>query len=223
MIPRARCCSARASAQDHFALRIRAQRHTRRCALDLPGRIDEGDGRSQAAHRIRRRVPGRVDVVAGVFAVVVGLRLNRAAHAPVISIMRTVEGPPPWSRRLAVLLRRLRADNGAPARWRLFARRHWCGGAAAPVASHRDSAAAHRLSPRTFHGVGVTLTGWDCAAASRRGTLIYLHGVADNRASGAGVVQRYVSRGFDVIAFDSRAHGQSSGDSCTYGYSRSRT
>ena len=71
----------------------------------------------------------------------------------------------------------------------------------------------------TFAGAGVSLDAWRCAATTdRRGTLIYLHGVADNRGSSTGVVQRYRSRGFDVIAYDSRAHGQSTGDSCTYGY-----
>ena len=52
----------------------------------------------------------------------------------------------------------------------------------------------------------------------RRGTLIYLHGVADNRASGAGVIERFRKRGFDVVAYDSRAHGESDGDACTYGF-----
>ena len=72
---------------------------------------------------------------------------------------------------------------------------------------------------RTFAGDGVSLKGWQCrASAPRRGTLVYLHGVADNRTSGAGIVDRFGRRGFDVIAYDSRAHGESDGDVCTYGY-----
>jgi pimeloyl-ACP methyl ester carboxylesterase len=50
----------------------------------------------------------------------------------------------------------------------------------------------------TFKGEGVNLAGW--------------------RAGAAGIVERYVSRGFDVIAYDSRAHGASEGKHCTYGY-----
>ena len=71
----------------------------------------------------------------------------------------------------------------------------------------------------TLAGEGVRLKGWQCrASAERRGTLVYLHGVADNRTSGAGVVDRFARRGFDVIAYDSRAHGESEGDACTYGF-----
>lgn len=72
----------------------------------------------------------------------------------------------------------------------------------------------------SFEGVGgVTLRGWKCApAAAPRGTLVYLHGVADSRASGAGVVRRFLDRGLEVVAYDSRAHGESGGDICTYGY-----
>jgi pimeloyl-ACP methyl ester carboxylesterase len=70
-----------------------------------------------------------------------------------------------------------------------------------------------------FAGAGVTLRGWTCRAASpRRGTIVYLHGIADNRGSAAGVVQRFLPRGFDVVAYDSRAHGDSEGDACTYGF-----
>jgi len=70
-----------------------------------------------------------------------------------------------------------------------------------------------------FAGAGVTLRGWSCAATSpRRGTIVYLHGIADNRGSAAGVVQRFLPLGFDVIAYDSRAHGDSEGDACTYGF-----
>jgi pimeloyl-ACP methyl ester carboxylesterase len=70
-----------------------------------------------------------------------------------------------------------------------------------------------------FPGAGVTLRGWTCAAPSpARGTIVYLHGIADNRGSGAGVVQRYLPRGFNVVAYDSRAHGNSEGDACTYGF-----
>lgn len=72
----------------------------------------------------------------------------------------------------------------------------------------------------TFAGVEVALRGWTCrtTATERRGTIVYLHGVADNRASSRGAIDRFVPRGFDVIAFDSRAHGDSEGNACTYGY-----
>lgn len=66
---------------------------------------------------------------------------------------------------------------------------------------------------------GIRLRGWSGPAeGERRGTLIYLHGVADNRASGSGVMERFRKRGFDVIAYDSRAHGESGGAACTYGF-----
>lgn len=71
----------------------------------------------------------------------------------------------------------------------------------------------------TFRGEMVSLRGWRCrAAGTRRGTLVYLHGIADNRTSGAGVIARFARRGFDVVAYDSRAHGESDGEACTYGF-----
>jgi pimeloyl-ACP methyl ester carboxylesterase len=71
----------------------------------------------------------------------------------------------------------------------------------------------------TYAGEGLTLKGWRCeASVARRGTLVYLHGIADNRASGAGVIERFSQRGFDVVAYDSRAHGESPGEVCTYGF-----
>ena len=71
----------------------------------------------------------------------------------------------------------------------------------------------------TFTGAGVRLEGWRCAAtAPRRGSIVYLHGVADHRGSAVGVVARFGPRGFDVVAYDSRAHGASDGDACTYGF-----
>ena len=74
-----------------------------------------------------------------------------------------------------------------------------------------------------FSGAGVTLAGWKVPArAARRGTVVYLHGVADNRGSGLGAVERFRDRGFDVIAYDSRAHGDSGGTVCTYGFYEKR-
>ena len=70
-----------------------------------------------------------------------------------------------------------------------------------------------------FAGAGVVLRGWRClASGDARATVIFLHGVADNRAGVRGVYRRFTSKGFNVIAYDSRAHGESDGDTCTYGY-----
>jgi pimeloyl-ACP methyl ester carboxylesterase len=68
-----------------------------------------------------------------------------------------------------------------------------------------------------FESGGETLEGWLFRAPHRRGTVVYLHGIGDNRQSGIGVAKHLVPRGYDVVAFDSRAHGRSSGRVCSYG------
>jgi len=74
-----------------------------------------------------------------------------------------------------------------------------------------------------FQGEGVELRGWFFRGGGpRRGTVVYLHGSADNRVSGVGAAERFVSRGFDALIYDSRAHGESSGTACTYGYNEKK-
>lgn len=72
----------------------------------------------------------------------------------------------------------------------------------------------------TFSGAGVTLKGWRCHAwrGKSRGTLVYLHGIADNRASAVHAIQRFTMKGLDVVTYDGRAHGESEGEACTYGF-----
>src|SRR5262245_28014187 len=71
---------------------------------------------------------------------------------------------------------------------------------------------------RKFHGQGVILDGWECKTAlkPRRGTIVYMHGIADNRGSAIGAIGTFLPIGFDVVAYDARAHGASQGDRCTY-------
>jgi uncharacterized protein len=72
---------------------------------------------------------------------------------------------------------------------------------------------------RNFTGATGTLAGWHCrTSAGAKSTIVYLHGIADNRDSAVGVIRRFTARGYDVIAYDSRAHGRSDGDRCTYGF-----
>ena len=83
------------------------------------------------------------------------------------------------------------------------------------VADTPDGCEEHQLAVDAMQ-----LSGWRCTTPRnpRRGTIVYLHGIADNRSSSAGVIRRYLPRGFDVLAYDSRAHGRSEGDICTYGF-----
>jgi pimeloyl-ACP methyl ester carboxylesterase len=73
--------------------------------------------------------------------------------------------------------------------------------------------------PVVFDSGGVRLVGWLFPAASpRKGLIVYLHGIADNRRSGIGFAQRFTAQGYDVLAYDGRAHGESGGAFCTYGF-----
>lgn len=72
-------------------------------------------------------------------------------------------------------------------------------------------------------GAGIRLKGWWFhAEGTKRGTVVYLHGTADNRTSGIGIADHFLAKGFDVWAYDSRAHGESEGYECTYGYYEKR-
>ena len=73
-----------------------------------------------------------------------------------------------------------------------------------------------------FEGEGVRLAGRWFHAPEKRGTVVFLHGLSDNRAAGVKIADHFVARGFDVIAYDSRAHGESGGDACTYGFYEKR-
>jgi len=68
--------------------------------------------------------------------------------------------------------------------------------------------------------VGIHLAGWMFRTehTPRRGLLFYLHGLGDNRSSGISIAQHFNALGLDVLAYDSRAHGDSGGDACTYGF-----
>jgi uncharacterized protein len=97
------------------------------------------------------------------------------------------------------------------------------GGLLHPVRQVSSLTAPRSCSEAEFPGAGITLRGWRCrSSAPARGTIIYLHGVGDNRGSAVGVIERFTAQRYDVIAYDSRAHGQSGGDVCTYGFFEKR-
>ncbi len=62
------------------------------------------------------------------------------------------------------------------------------------------------------------LSAWFIPADSPIGTIIYLHGVGDNKMSGLLLAKAFHDHHFHVLVYDSRAHGESGGRHCTYGY-----
>lgn len=81
-----------------------------------------------------------------------------------------------------------------------------------------------RHHPFTFRSGDVQLSGWmfepEVAkpTAKPKGLVVFLHGRMANRAWGIGAAEALVPRGYAVLAYDQRAHGESGGRHCTYGY-----
>ncbi|MBI4428618.1 MAG: alpha/beta hydrolase [Ignavibacteriales bacterium] len=67
---------------------------------------------------------------------------------------------------------------------------------------------------------GIRLAGWLVAQPKRRshGTVLYLHGVGDCKTGGIALTKFLYGLGYNIFLYDSRAHGESEGKYCTYGY-----
>ena len=64
---------------------------------------------------------------------------------------------------------------------------------------------------------GVPLVGWWIPAADARGTVIFLHGYTASKSQALSVAPFLVRAGYNVLAFDLRAHGESGGAFTTLG------
>ena len=66
---------------------------------------------------------------------------------------------------------------------------------------------------------GLKLNCWLIKAAPpARGTILYLHGVADCKIDGLRLAALLHHEGYNVMLPDSRNHGESDGEFCTFGY-----
>jgi dipeptidyl aminopeptidase/acylaminoacyl peptidase len=66
---------------------------------------------------------------------------------------------------------------------------------------------------------GMRLNCWFIPQKKRaRGTIIYLHGVGDCKTAGVAFAQSLYKKGFNLLLYDSRQHGESEGYYCTYGF-----
>lgn len=71
----------------------------------------------------------------------------------------------------------------------------------------------------TFPSGDIQLSGWLFEPAGKpRGLVVFLHGRMANRTWGVGAAEALVPQGYAVLAYDQRAHGDSGGRYCTYGY-----
>jgi fermentation-respiration switch protein FrsA (DUF1100 family) len=64
---------------------------------------------------------------------------------------------------------------------------------------------------------GLTLRGWFIPAASPRGTVIFCHGHAGSMDPDLQYAPAFHRRGYNVLAFDFRAHGRSEGETVSMG------
>ena len=66
---------------------------------------------------------------------------------------------------------------------------------------------------------GISLSSWLIRAEPPvKGTVLYLHGVADCKIDGLRLAKLLHDNRFNVFLYDARRHGESGGKFCTYGY-----
>jgi fermentation-respiration switch protein FrsA (DUF1100 family) len=65
---------------------------------------------------------------------------------------------------------------------------------------------------------GLRLVGWYFPATQGSATVIALHGIGGSRITMLGTAAWLVACGYSVLAYDSRAAGESEGVYCTFGY-----
>jgi pimeloyl-ACP methyl ester carboxylesterase len=72
--------------------------------------------------------------------------------------------------------------------------------------------------PFQFRSRGVVLSGWLFEPSGPpKGLVIHLHGRMYTKVGGIATAEALVPRGYAVLAYDQRAHGDSGGAFCTYG------
>jgi pimeloyl-ACP methyl ester carboxylesterase len=69
---------------------------------------------------------------------------------------------------------------------------------------------------------GLTLHGWVCSPAQPHATVALFHGLRGNRSQLLDRIAFLAPAGYRCVAFDHRAHGQSSGRQTSFGYHESR-
>lgn len=66
---------------------------------------------------------------------------------------------------------------------------------------------------------GIALSCWLIKGPpDARGTIIYLHGVSECKIVGLPLAKLFHNNGYNVFLYDSRRHGDSGGNFCTYGF-----
>lgn len=66
---------------------------------------------------------------------------------------------------------------------------------------------------------GIRLACWLIRTHEQgRGTIVYLHGVSESRIVGIPMAKLLHDHGYNVFLYDSRRHGDSGGQYCTYGF-----
>ncbi len=66
---------------------------------------------------------------------------------------------------------------------------------------------------------GIPISCWFIKAPGpARGTIIYLHGVSECKIAGLPMARMLHDHGYHIFLYDSRRHGDSGGEYCTYGF-----